>query len=70
MVEIIPTRTLIRERKEMLKARNDGSSYKDGRVNYMAHADGWVMVRRPGCIPYTVTMADWLALPVFAKEKS
>lgn len=28
----------------------------------IAEARGWVMVRRPACIPYTMTLADWQAL--------
>lgn len=29
----------------------------------MARADNWVMVRRPGCIPFTMTVKEWDALP-------
>lgn len=29
----------------------------------MARANGWVMVRRPGCIPYTIFAKEWDALP-------
>lgn len=29
----------------------------------MARADNWVMVRRPGCIPYTMFAKEWDALP-------
>jgi len=25
----------------------------------MAEANGWVMVRRPGCIPYTMPLSEW-----------
>lgn len=35
---------------------------------FMAEANGWVMVRRPGCVPYTVFKRDWLELP--AAEES
>lgn len=30
---------------------------------FMAERDNWVMVRRPGCIPYTMFKREWLALP-------
>lgn len=36
---------------------------------YMAHADNWVMVRRPGSIPYTIFLHDWLALPLAAEGR-
>lgn len=29
----------------------------------LARADNWVMVRRPGAIPYTVFAKEWDALP-------
>lgn len=29
----------------------------------MAMADGWVMVRRPGAAPYTMTSKEWADLP-------
>lgn len=29
----------------------------------MARANGWVMVRRPGCIPYTMFAKEWDVLP-------
>ncbi|QGA55910.1 hypothetical protein [Brucella sp. 2280] len=29
----------------------------------MARADNWVMVRRPGCTPYTMFAKEWDALP-------
>ena len=40
-----------------------GSSFLGGRVRYMAHADGYVMARRPGCIPFVVAQREWLSLP-------
>lgn len=30
----------------------------------MAEADGYVMVRRPGCIPYVMSKRKWEALPL------
>jgi hypothetical protein len=34
-----------------------------GESRYMAHADGYVMVRRPHCMPYVMAEKEWLALP-------
>lgn len=36
----------------------------------MARAGNWVMVRRPGCIPYTIYAKEWDALPAaeFGRE--
>lgn len=30
---------------------------------YMVDAQGYVMVRRPGCAPYVMTLKDWMKLP-------
>jgi len=29
----------------------------------MAQVEGWLMVRRPGCIPFVVFWADWESMP-------
>lgn len=29
----------------------------------MASAEGWVMVRKVGCVPFVMTKDDWLAAP-------
>lgn len=39
------------------------------RLTYMAHAKGYVMVRRPGCIPFVISEKLWLSFPVFDLEK-
>lgn len=40
------------------------AKWHDGRESReMARANGWVMVRRPGCIPYTMFAKEWDALP-------
>ena len=33
-----------------------------GEVVFMAQADGWIMVRRPRCVPFTMTKNEWSAL--------
>lgn len=43
--------------------RQDGG----GRIDLMAHARGWVMVRRPGCVPFCMKATEWLALPPWEK---
>lgn len=40
-----------------------------GRVSYMSHASGYVMVRRPGCIPFVLTEKEWLALPLWEQGR-
>lgn len=45
----------------------DGLSPRPGRdqhgpIRFMAAADGYVMVRRPGCVPFVLTAAAWAAL--------
>lgn len=45
--------------------RDDGF----GRMVYMAHANNYVMCRRPGCSPFVRSKDDWLALPLFNKPK-
>lgn len=42
--------------------------YQDGHIKELARADGWVMVRRPGCIPYCVREREWDRLPARRAE--
>lgn len=37
-----------------------------GILYLMAEADGWVMVRRPSCMPFTMTRREWDKLPKVA----
>lgn len=37
--------------------------WREGVLRLMARADGWVMFRRPGCIPGTMTEREWNELP-------
>ncbi len=46
-----------------------GDKFMGGRLRYMAHAKGYVMVRRPGCIPFVMDEKDWLALPISEGQK-
>ena len=39
-----------------------------GQLKPMAFADGYVMARRPGCIPFVMTEREWQKLPEFEKE--
>lgn len=36
------------------RIRPDGA-----RIRFMAAADGYAMVRRPGCAPFVVDIAEW-----------
>lgn len=42
-------------------------SDRPSRVTYMAHGKGWVMIRRPGAAPFTITEKEWLAFPVYER---
>lgn len=35
--------------------------------SYMVDAQGYVMVRRPGCAPYVMTLKDWMKRPSAAE---
>jgi hypothetical protein len=41
-----------------------------GPIRLMAEADGYVMVRRPGCLPFVLSAANWLALPLTTEPES
>lgn len=38
---------------------------RDRKSVLMGSADGYVMVRRPGCMPYILPEKTWLQLPLF-----
>lgn len=38
-----------------------------GKITLMVRSGGWVMVRRPGCIPYTMHEKDWCKLADWQK---
>ena len=42
---------------------------KDGRIVYMAHAKNYVMVRRPGCVPFVLTEKEWRTLPILLNQE-
>ena len=48
----------IDKRAAMKRARRDDF----GPVNYMADANGYVMVRRPGSVPFVLAERKWLEL--------
>jgi hypothetical protein len=35
-----------------------------GVLRLMALADGYAMVRHPGCLPFVMSQRDWEALPI------
>lgn len=47
------------ERKPYRRLMPHGYRGQEGPVTFMAAANGWAMVRRPGCIPFTVPIGDW-----------
>lgn len=42
---------------------------KLGPIRCMADAQNYVMVRRPGCMPFVLARRDWLKLPLYKPEK-
>ena len=44
--------------------RAEARIWKDGPIRLMASADGYVMVRRPGKLPFVLTAAEWGELPL------
>lgn len=51
-----------------IRARRDSRRVLTGRlakIRFMARADGWVMVRRPGCTPFVLSEQTWMDLPLF-----
>lgn len=34
-----------------------------GEIRYMTQSSGYVMVRRPHCMPFVLTLKDWAKLP-------
>lgn len=58
------------EEQEFRRDRVGTNGYpgaRPSRVTYMAHAKGYVMVRHPGCSPFTVTEKEWRAFPYYWK---
>ncbi len=38
-----------------------------GRVRLMARSGGYVMVRRPRCMPFVLTENEWAKMPLFVE---
>jgi hypothetical protein len=45
-------------RAKVYRLRNHGPA------RFMVEAEGWVMARRPGCIPFLIARDEWEALPL------
>lgn len=39
-----------------------------GKLRLMATAEGYVMVRRPGCMPFVMAAKDWEKLPIWSAD--
>lgn len=39
------------------------------RITYMAHAKGYVMARRPGCMPFVISEKLWLSFELYDKTR-
>ena len=53
-----------KEWREFKRDRERNSS----RLRLMAHADGYVMVRHPGAIPFVLPVKEWEVLSPHIKE--
>jgi hypothetical protein len=58
-----------REFKRDRIGHNGNPGSRASRTTYMAHGKGYVMVRHPGSMPFTVTEKEWLAFPFWEKPK-
>lgn len=43
---------------------------RENRVRLMARSGGYVMVRKPRCMPFVLTEKDWAKLPLFVKPET
>jgi hypothetical protein len=48
----------------MAKKAVEARIWKGGPIRLMASADGYVMVRRPGKLPFVLSNSDWVDLPL------
>jgi hypothetical protein len=55
------TRQLARERREFMAPRMYRGWEGAGQITYLAHGEGYVMVRRPGRFPFCISEAQWLS---------
>jgi hypothetical protein len=47
---------------------HNGQSSWLSRITYMAHANGYVMARRPRCIPFVISEKMWLSFPFWSGQ--
>lgn len=40
-----------------------------GRITYMTSAKGYVMARRPGCLPFVITEKLWRSFPLWGGQR-
>jgi hypothetical protein len=38
------------------------------KITYLAHGKGYVMVRKPGCIPFVITEKQWLEFELWSEQ--
>lgn len=60
-MEKLLLRTASEIERERLDFKRD--RYKGTRVKYLAHAKGYVMVRKPRAAPFVMTEKEWRQLP-------
>lgn len=61
------TRERRREQRDFMRDRlGHSGSGRPSRTTYMAHGNGWVLVRHPGCIPFAVMEREWQSFPYYS----
>lgn len=77
-LSVKPTRVLIRERSDFIRDRyghnHNPAALAHGqpvlsKISYMAAAKGYVMVLRPGCLPFVLTEKQWLDFPMWDADQ-
>jgi hypothetical protein len=68
MDKIIAQKTFIMKGSDLKRAFAEDREFKADRrhgrhkVHYMTHAEGWIMVRRDGVTPFTMSEREWRGL--------
>lgn len=76
MTEVIIQKRFVMKGSDLKRAFQEDREFKADRergafrVRYMAHADGYVMVRRPGAAPFVIGEKEWRKLPPFNDGQS
>jgi hypothetical protein len=70
MDEVILRKTFTMRGEDLKRAFREEAEFKadrsdaHGTLRYMAHANGYVMVRRPGRLPFVLPEKEWRGMTV------